>query len=158
MINYIYQLVNPQFFSVKYEDANIDGKVLIRPRYMSICHADQRYYLGNRDMRALSEKLPMALIHECCGEVILDKTGTYEVGQNVVLIPNTPTRACGGIYENYDENLTLCQAAQTALCVNSWTCRPTGLSRLKTSRFRPRLSVSFERRGPRNQPDGRGGT
>lgn len=103
MINYIYQLVNPQFFSVKYEDTNIDGKVLIRPRYMSICQADQRYYLGNRDMRALSEKLPMALIHECCGEVILDKTGTYEVGQNVVLIPNTPTRDCGSIYENYDE-------------------------------------------------------
>ena len=95
MINYIYQLVNPQFFCVKYVDTKIDEKVLIRPRYMSICHADQRYYLGNRDLKALSEKLPMALIHECCGEVILDKTGTYEIGQKVILIPNVPAGDCG---------------------------------------------------------------
>ena len=67
---------------------------------MSICHADQRYYLGNRDLKALSEKLPMALIHECCGEVILDKTGTYEIGQKVILIPNVPAGDCGIIYEN----------------------------------------------------------
>lgn len=104
MINYIYQLVNPQFFCVKYVDTKIDEKVLIRPRYMSICHADQRYYLGNRDLKALSEKLPMALIHECCGEVILDKTGTYEIGQKVILIPNVPAGDCGIIYENYDEH------------------------------------------------------
>ncbi len=103
MINYVYQLTNPQFISVKLCDVNTDGKVLVRPKYMSICHADQRYYRGLRDMKVLMKKLPMALIHECCGEVMLDKTGTFKVGQQVVMIPNTPTRKLNYIYENYDE-------------------------------------------------------
>ena len=110
MINYIYQLTSPQFFSVKFEDIEINKKVIIRPRYMSICHADQRYYQGNRDINVMREKLPMALIHECCGEVILDKTGHFQPGQQVVMIPNQPARDENGaplesekplIYENY---------------------------------------------------------
>lgn len=103
MINYIYQLVNPQFISVKYEDTDIDSNVLVRPRYMSICQADQRYYLGNRDLKTLSEKLPMALIHECCGQVLSDKSGNFAPGDCVALIPNIPTREQKGIYENYRE-------------------------------------------------------
>ncbi|MGN0460487.1 MAG: alcohol dehydrogenase catalytic domain-containing protein [Ruminococcus sp.] len=110
MINYIYQLTSPQFFSVKFEDIEISKKVIIRPRYMSICHADQRYYQGNRDINVMREKLPMALIHECCGEVIMDKTGHFQPGQQVVMIPNQPARDENGtiiedekplIYENY---------------------------------------------------------
>lgn len=105
MINYIYQLTSPQFFSVKYEDIDINKKVIIRPRYMSICHADQRYYLGNRDIKILNQKLPMALIHECCGEVIIDKTGHFKPGQQVVMIPNQPSNVDLPdnelIYENY---------------------------------------------------------
>lgn len=104
MINYIYQLVNPQFISVKYENTNVDDKVLVRPRYMSICQADQRYYLGNRDLKTLSEKLPMALIHECCGEVLRDKSGTFKQGERVVLIPNIPSNKKSKIYENYRED------------------------------------------------------
>lgn len=110
MINYIYQLTSPQFFSVKFEDIEINKKVIVRPRYMSICHADQRYYQGNRDINVMREKLPMALIHECCGEVIMDKTGHFQPGQQVVMIPNQPARDENGviledekplIYENY---------------------------------------------------------
>lgn len=108
MINYIYQLTSPQFFSVKFEDIDINKKVIVRPRYMSICHADQRYYQGNRDIKVLKEKLPMALIHECCGEVIMDKTGTFKRGQQVVMIPNQPTKLLpeeeekkSFLYENY---------------------------------------------------------
>ncbi len=110
MINYIYQLTSPQFFSVKFEDIEINKKVIVRPRYMSICHADQRYYQGNRDINVMREKLPMALIHECCGEVIMDKTGHFQSGQQVVMIPNQPARDENGviledekplIYENY---------------------------------------------------------
>ena len=103
MINYIYQLTTPQFFSVKLCEVNTDGKVLIRPKYMSICHADQRYYRGQRDMQILMQKLPMALIHECCGEVIVDHTDTFKKGQQVVMIPNIPFRKLEHIYENYDE-------------------------------------------------------
>lgn len=101
MINYTYQLVSPQVFSVKYHDIDLEGKVLIRPRYMSICHADQRYYLGKRERKILKKKLPMALIHECCGEVVYDATGTFKVGELVVPIPNEPIAKSDVIYENY---------------------------------------------------------
>lgn len=102
MLNYIYQLVNPGAFLVKYSDEDISDKVVIRPCYMALCHADQRYYMGNRDAKVLNKKLPMALIHECCGQVLLDKTGTYKRGQKVILIPNVPPQVnAKGIYENY---------------------------------------------------------
>lgn len=104
MINYIYQLVNPRAFSIKYSNINLRDKVIVRPEYMAVCHADQRYYLGQRDMGVMRKKLPMALIHECCGSVVDDPTGTYQIGQPVVLIPNVPPlRLEEGIYENYAE-------------------------------------------------------
>lgn len=102
MINYVYQLVSPGVFSVKYSEEDVESKVIIRPNYMALCHADQRYYLGTRDIKVLSRKLPMALIHECCGTVIKDNTGSYSKGQKVVMIPNVPSNEVGeGIYENY---------------------------------------------------------
>ncbi|NLJ32023.1 MAG: alcohol dehydrogenase catalytic domain-containing protein [Clostridiales bacterium] len=101
MINYVYQLVSPQVFSIKYQDIDFTGEVIVRPRYMAVCHADQRYFLGQRDPKVLRKKLPMALIHECCGEVVSDKTGTFRPGQNVVLIPNTPTIPDDIVFENY---------------------------------------------------------
>ncbi|AEB75390.1 alcohol dehydrogenase [Clostridium botulinum BKT015925] len=68
---------------------------------MAICHADQRYYLGQRSPKIMRKKLPMALIHECCGKVVYDSSGTYEKGQRVVMIPNTPTSDSDVIFENY---------------------------------------------------------
>lgn len=101
MINQVYQLISPRVFSVKYEDVCLNDEVLIRPRYLAICHADQRYYLGKRDASVLRKKLPMALIHESCGEVLFDPTSTLAVGQKVVLIPNIPGEKSDFIYENY---------------------------------------------------------
>lgn len=101
MINYIYQLVSPKVFSIKYDDVEFGDKVIVRPKYMAICHADQRYYLGQRDHNVLRKKLPMALIHECCGEVVFDPTNTFKIGETVALIPNTPTTESDVIYENY---------------------------------------------------------
>lgn len=103
MVNYVYQLVSPRVISIKYENLNLDDKVVIKPLYMAICHADQRYYTGNRDKKVLSQKLPMALIHECCGEVVIDKSGKFKKGQKVVLIPNVPGKYSDEIYENYGE-------------------------------------------------------
>lgn len=103
MINYVYQLVSPQFFSIKFCDVDIEGKVVVRPKFMSICHADQRYYQGIRDTKILAKKLPMALIHECSGEVLEDRSGTFKEGQPVVMVPNMPSRQLNYIYENYDE-------------------------------------------------------
>ena len=102
MINYIYQLISPRIFSIKYSDIDVKNKVIIRPNYLSICHADQRYYSGNRPAEILNKKLPMALIHEACGTVVYDDTNTYKIGQKVVMIPNIPTRHDKVIYENYD--------------------------------------------------------
>lgn len=101
MINQIYQLVAPKVFSVKYEDVSFSDKMIIRPEYMAICHADQRYYLGQRDAQTLHKKLPMALIHECFGRVVYDPSGIMSAGQGVVMIPNTPVGDTGLIYENY---------------------------------------------------------
>ncbi|ANO37052.1 Xylitol dehydrogenase [Streptococcus pneumoniae] len=51
MINQIYQLTKPKFINVKYQEEAIDQEnhILIRPNYMAVCHADQRYYQGKRD-------------------------------------------------------------------------------------------------------------
>ena len=101
MINYIYQLVSPRVFLAKYDDLDMNKDVVIRPLYMALCHADQRYYTGNRDQAVLKKKLPMALIHECCGEVVYDASGEYPIGQKVVLVPNVPGEHSEEIYENY---------------------------------------------------------
>lgn len=104
MINYVYQLVSPQVISIKYEDLRFENKVIIKPEYMALCHADQRYYLGKRDHKILEKKLPMALIHECCGTVLYDPTGTYADGTAVVMIPNAPKKKDPVIFENYDRS------------------------------------------------------
>jgi ribitol-5-phosphate 2-dehydrogenase len=101
MINYVYQLVSPKTISVHYDDLDTKGKVIVRPEYMALCHADQRYYQGLRAIEILRKKLPMALIHESCGVVVADDTGTFKLGQKVVMIPNTPTQESDIIYENY---------------------------------------------------------
>lgn len=103
MINHVYQLVSPKVFSVKYADIDYSDKVIVRPEYLAVCHADQRYFLGQRDIKVLNKKLPMALIHECCGRVVYSPDDSLRVGQKVVMIPNTPIRDNDVIYENYDK-------------------------------------------------------
>lgn len=101
MINHVYQLVSPKLFSIKYVDEDICNSVVIKPEYMSVCHADQRYYMGARTREVLEKKLPMALIHEFCGRVVSDMTGQFNVGELVTVVPNTPTIEDTQIYENY---------------------------------------------------------
>lgn len=112
MINYIYQLVSPQVFSIKYGDITLSDKVIVKPEYLAICHADQRYYLGKRDYRVLNKKLPMALIHECCGTVQYDPTGACPAGSQVVLIPNVPAVNSSGYPENYDRGASFLSSGQ----------------------------------------------
>lgn len=103
MINRIFQLIKPGFISVKYVDEDFsEDKVIVKPLYVSLCHADQRYYLGKRDPRVLAKKLPMAPIHESCGEVVFDPTGNFKIGDKVSMIPNTPPcKFDDNLYENY---------------------------------------------------------
>ena len=105
MINRIYRLSAPKVFDVEYEDISVTDAVLLKPTYMSVCRADQRYYFGQRSAKVLKEKLPIALIHEAVGEVIYDPAGKFARGEQVVLIPNVPPKNYSGgeIYENYAE-------------------------------------------------------
>ena len=104
MINYIYQLTKPGYISINYEDVKVENDVVIRPNYMAICQADQRYYRGLRDISKLKNKLPMALIHEAMGEVVCDFTNTFCCGQKVVMIPNVKSKINNKeIYENYQK-------------------------------------------------------
>lgn len=88
MINIVYRLKSPKFFEEAIDEIELDG-VIVRPTYLSICQADQRYYQGSRPAEVLDSKLPMALIHEGIGEVVFDNSGEFKSGDNVVMIPNT---------------------------------------------------------------------
>lgn len=89
MINIVYRLKSPKFFEESIDEIELDG-VVVRPTFLSICQADQRYYQGSRPAEILDKKLPMALIHEGIGEVVFDGEGNLKSGDKVVMIPNTP--------------------------------------------------------------------
>lgn len=102
MINQVYQLVAPRQIEVTYNNENIKSdKVIVRPLYLSICAADQRYYTGSRNEAVLEKKLPMSLIHEGVGEVVYDSKGQYQIGTKVIMVPNTPAEIDDVIAENY---------------------------------------------------------
>lgn len=102
MINEIVKLVEPKKLEMNFEEMNLPkNHILVKPTYMSICAADQRYYQGKRKKEALEKKLPLTLIHECVGEVLYDPKSEFSVGEKVVLIPNTPYEEDNIIKENY---------------------------------------------------------
>ena len=102
MLNAVYRLVEPRRFEVEFNNINLtEDQVIVRPTYLSICNADQRYYQGLRPAEILAAKLPMALIHEGIGRVVMDTAGEYSSGQLVVMIPNTPYEEDEYIAENY---------------------------------------------------------
>ena len=110
MINIVYRLVAPGMIDVACTEPDIKNSVILRPEYLSICKADQRYYLGNRSREVLKAKLPMALIHECCARVIFDPTGNFKCGELVVPVPNTPTEDDDVIAENYRLSSHFCSS------------------------------------------------
>ncbi len=102
MLNAVYRLVEPRRFEVEFNDIDLTGnQVIVRPTHLSICNADQRYYQGLRPAEILAKKLPMALIHEGIGRVVMDTAGEFRPGQPVVMIPNTPFEEDDYIAENY---------------------------------------------------------
>lgn len=102
MINQSYRLFSPRQIRCELIDEKVTTEdVIVRPTYLSICAADQRYYTGNRSKEVLNKKLPMALIHEAIGEIVYDPKREYKPGTKVVLIPNTPTETDPIIKENY---------------------------------------------------------
>ena len=90
MFNNIFKVTSPgvleEFIDVVETD---DKSVLVKVDTMAICKADIRYFLGNRDINVLNHKYPLAPIHEAVGHVIKDPTGTFKVGDKVILVPNS---------------------------------------------------------------------
>lgn len=102
MLNTVYQLKRPRQLEICFRNITLDREhVIVRPTHLSICNADQRYYQGTRSEEILNKKLPMALIHEGIGRVVYDPTGTFQVGDEVVMIPNIPVEKDELIAENY---------------------------------------------------------
>ncbi|MDR1701057.1 MAG: zinc-binding dehydrogenase, partial [Lachnoclostridium sp.] len=102
MLNTVYRLVAPRRFEVEFNQIHIKNhNVIVRPTYLSICNADQRYYQGRRATVVMQEKLPMALIHEGIGEVIYDAGHHFHSGEHVVMIPNIPMEKDEVTAENY---------------------------------------------------------
>ncbi len=102
MINKVIRLTSPRQFETFSIEENIEeNTIVIKPTFLSICHADQRYFTGSRSKEVLNKKLPMALIHEGIGEVVFDKTKKFQIGEKVVIIPNTPSESSPTIHENY---------------------------------------------------------
>lgn len=102
MVNQVYQLIAPGQIGIHFEDISLNSNdVIVRPEYLSICAADQRYFTGRRDKATLKRKLPMALIHEAWGTVVFDAKGEFKNGEKVLLIPNTPFENNDYIAENY---------------------------------------------------------
>jgi len=102
MISVVYRLTAPGMIEAACEELDLTGSdVLLRPRFLSICRADQRYYRGMRSREALRAKLPMALIHECAAEVVFDPSGQFTPGELAVPCPNIPTQQDEFIAENY---------------------------------------------------------
>lgn len=110
MINTVYRLIAPGMIDVACTEPDIKNKVILRPLYLSICKADQRYYQGNRSREVLKAKLPMALIHECCATVVFDPTGTFKPGEIVIPVPNTPMEEDDVIAENYRLSSRFCSS------------------------------------------------
>lgn len=102
MINQVYRLIGAKQIRTDFVDLELDEEcVIVRPMYLSICAADQRYYTGSRGREIMKSKLPMALIHEAVGKVLYDPKGEYETGTHVVMIPNTPVEESEVIKDNY---------------------------------------------------------
>lgn len=104
MINEVIKLTGNRKFEMCFEETDLNTSedyVIVRPTYMSICAADQRYYQGKRKKEILDKKLPLTLIHEAIGNVIYDPKNEYKKSEKVVLIPNIPIEKDNIIKENY---------------------------------------------------------
>ena len=130
MINAIYRLSAQRRFEIDFEDISFSNNCIVRPTHLSICNADQRYYQGTRDAKVMIEKLPMALIHEGIGEVVYDKSGTFKVGDKVVMIPNIPTADDSIIAENYRENSKFAASSADGFMQEFVEISPTRLVKL----------------------------
>lgn len=93
----VFQLTAPYQFEEKMIERVVGPhEVVVQPYLASICHADLRYFTGNRSAEALAKKLPMALLHEGIAHIMHSDDPSYPVGARVVIVPNIPGYALHG--------------------------------------------------------------
>ncbi|MDG2982026.1 alcohol dehydrogenase catalytic domain-containing protein [Latilactobacillus curvatus] len=103
MLRQVYRLVSEQKFeSAIVSDTAMRDQIIVRPNYLSICHADQRYFNFERESKIMDQKLPMALIHEGMGTVVLSKSKKFNVGDRVAIVPTITTKKDSAYGDNYD--------------------------------------------------------
>ncbi|MFD2628931.1 alcohol dehydrogenase catalytic domain-containing protein [Oceanobacillus kapialis] len=86
-----FRLTSPGVFEEQLVEREVkENDVEVRPYLASVCHADLRYYTGNRRKEALDAKLPMSLFHEGLGRVVSSKHPSFKVGDRVVIVPSIP--------------------------------------------------------------------
>lgn len=131
MLNTVYQLKRPRQFEAVFKNIDLcDGQILVRPTFLSICNADQRYYQGIRNKEVLKQKLPMALIHEGIGKVVYDPTGSFHIGENVIMIPNIPMEQDEAVEDNYLASSKFCASSEDGFMREFVSARPDCLLRL----------------------------
>lgn len=110
MLNRIFRLVDVKRIEMTLSELIVTSDdVLVKPDYLSICAADQRYYLGKRNKAVMKQKLPMALVHEAIGTLVYDPLEQITRGTKVVLIPNIPALD-DGRKGNYREGSSFCSS------------------------------------------------
>ena len=103
MINRIYRLMDTDRINMVLREVELASDVVVsRPKYLSVCAADQRYFQGKRKRETMRQKLPMALIHEATATVLNDPTGRFAQGSCVVPVPLI-AHGSSTTKPNYDE-------------------------------------------------------
>ncbi|MDR6553318.1 alcohol dehydrogenase catalytic domain-containing protein [Paenibacillus qinlingensis] len=108
VVSRAYRLVKPRDVQdIVIEHEVHDWEVVVEPKIGSVCHADLRYFTGQRRAEALARKLPMALIHEGIGTIIQSKNPHVQPGQRVVIVPNLQGYLIKGL--NQDQCCETCR-------------------------------------------------
>ncbi len=123
MINIRYKLTSPKQIVEEFVDEKVENdEIIVRPKYLSICAADQRYYQGTRDKKVLNKKLPLTLIHEAIGEVVYSNDSEFKVGTSVVMLPNIHGIK-SNIKENYDRSSKFRGSSCDGFMQNNVVCK-----------------------------------
>lgn len=134
MLNQVYRLVSERKFETFVTSNKIEkDTVIVHPTFLSICHADQRYYAFRRKAEIINKKLPMALIHEGIGIVAFSNNENFKPGQRVALVPNLPEEKSEIIGENYLETSKFRSSSVDGLMQEYVFSRPDRLVHLDKS-------------------------
>lgn len=151
----IFKVTSPGVIEEFIDAIDLDDKsVLVKVDTMAICKADIRYFLGNRDINVLNHKYPLAPIHEAVGHVIKDPTGTFKIGDKVILVPNSvdenyytdkANRRCfrEDLGDNYYQKATFRSSTADGFLRNFYACSPDLLVKYEES-IKPSIAVFSE--------------